>query len=74
MFFGVDGGLGVPMLYACVRSAGVLEPSHGPNFKSEVESWQANLRGGEDDPLVFSNPSNLAAIFWNQFEQFNSLY
>jgi len=37
---------------------GVLEQQ---NFKSEVDSWQAGLRGGEEaaekDPLVFSNPS-----------------
>ena len=46
---------------------GVLEPgangangANGAIFKSEVDSWQNGLRGGEDDPLVFSNPSHLA--------------
>ena len=43
---------------------GVLEPgangANGAIFKSEVDSWQNGLRGGEEDPLVFSNPSHLA--------------
>eukprot|EP00438_Fugacium_kawagutii_P013986 Skav200737 [mRNA] locus=scaffold274:236232:238785:- [translate_table: standard] len=30
------------------------------DFNSEVESWQAGLRGGEE-PLVFSNPSYVKA-------------
>lgn len=44
-----------------VGARGVLEPgangANGANFKSEVDSWQHGLRGGEEDPLVFSNPS-----------------
>lgn len=42
-----------------IYASGVLEQQ---NLKSEVDSWQAGLRGGEEaaekDPLVFSNPSD----------------